>query len=743
MNNNRAEEPSPLVSIVIPVKNAAWIIKAVLEGVARQDTPWSFEVIIIDSGSTDGTVDIVRKFDGFRLVQIKPEEYGHGRTRNFGVEISKGKYVAFLTHDAIPYDEHWLENLVNPMLEDELVAGVFGRHVAHDGATTCIRRDLEAHFDGLHALGKVLWLEDEERYASDVGYRQILHFYSDNNSCLRKSVWNSIPYPDVSFAEDQLWAKAIIERGYRKFYAHDAVVRHSHDYGPWETFQRSFDESMAFNRYFGYVLAGHLLPQARNALIAAVTDYRYAYRHPDGGMREAIAAAFNQLGKHAGHWFGAHSERLPVWFKRSISLDMKLKYGRFTMKDGLKKFWKILREDGARAALSRTLGAAARRVETAGMAIDTRNDVAAFYRAILPPEYLPKGVSVLSTATPGHERVDALWFIPDFGEGSGGHLNIFRFLRGMERMGMKSAVCIVGGNAHHHHAIAKAKIERFFGAIEAKVYFENDDLPEADRIIATSWITAHYAKHYPCEDGNKYYFIQDYEPHFYPAGFDATAAAMTYDFGFKAICAGSWLVEMLDDRHSVRALGSFGFSFDHQTYRPTAKRDEIKRVFFYARPPTARRGFELGMLALDLVGRLRPDVHFIFAGWDISSYKFDHVHLNAGILSTSELPDLYSQCDVALILSFSNMSLLPYEVMACNCAVVSNDDACATWGLNEEVATFASPNPESLAEAIIYLLDNDDGRQRKVAAAKEYVDKTDWNTEIRRVYDLLMEGRQE
>ena len=423
---------APEVSIVIPVKNAARIIGRVLEAVERQRTPWHFETIVIDSGSTDGTLDIIAQFESVRLVQIAPEEYGHGRTRNRGVELARGKFVALLTHDAIPADNSWLVNLVAPLIEEPSVAGVFGRHVAQDDASACVRRDLDIHFRNLKDAGERLWLSDHQRYQADVGYRQLLHYYSDNNSCLRKSVWEEIPYPDVDFAEDQLWAKAVIERGYKKAYAFDAVVKHSHDFGPWETFQRSFDESKAFKTYFGYTLGGSLRSALVNGSVAGMTDFRYVRASAREDFTGAVAAYGNQISKHLGHWLGARSECIPIWFQRGISLDMKLKHGRFRWMDGARRFLAITRKEGLRQAVARMLGAASRRVDVNTPAIDARKDVTGFFRAVLDVSSIDSDHPVLRLSGIERPHIDALWFIPDFGEGSGGHLNIFRFIRGLE-----------------------------------------------------------------------------------------------------------------------------------------------------------------------------------------------------------------------------------------------------------------------------------------------------------------------
>ncbi|GAI52085.1 unnamed protein product [marine sediment metagenome] len=86
-----------------------------------------FEVIIIDSGSTDKTIEIAKEYP-VRLIQIKPEEFGHGKTRNYGADISEGEYLVFLTQDAIPFDNNWLRYLISN-LEDENVAGVYNKQI--------------------------------------------------------------------------------------------------------------------------------------------------------------------------------------------------------------------------------------------------------------------------------------------------------------------------------------------------------------------------------------------------------------------------------------------------------------------------------------------------------------------------------------------------------------------------------------------------------------------------------------
>jgi len=299
--------PAPLVSIIIPVKNGLPAFRAVIEAVARQKLDADYEVIIIDSGSRDGSRDVIPSDDPrFRLIEIPSSEFGHGKTRNLGAREARGEFCAFLTHDAMPVDEHWLAELIRPLREDPDVAGVFGRHIAYPDASPFTRWELETHFTGLRQWPKVK-LEDAREYARNQGLRQIYHFYSDNSSCLRKSVWEQYPYPDVDFAEDQLWAKQIVEAGYAKAFAWDSVVAHSHDYSLWERLQRSYDEARAFRRLFGYRLCDSKVEAAKRVLALTLRDAYLAARH-GWLLRHSLATLrmpFDNTARVIGQYLGS------------------------------------------------------------------------------------------------------------------------------------------------------------------------------------------------------------------------------------------------------------------------------------------------------------------------------------------------------------------------------------------------------------------------------------------------------
>jgi rhamnosyltransferase len=317
-------------SIIIPTKNPGRIFRVVLTSVCSQKTTFQFEILVIDSGSTDGTVDYVKSLSDVRvrLHEIAPSEFGHGRTRNLAVSLTTGEYAVFITHDACPTTEVWLANLVRAAGQDDRIAGVFGRHIAYPEASPFTARELEIHFSGFKDF-PVVSLDDPQRYEADEGYRQFLHFFSNNNALIRRTIWEKIPYPDVDFAEDQIWAQKIIEAGWCKAYANDAVVFHSHDYSLVERLLRSFDESHAFHRLFGYRLCPNLGALMKKWAALTIRDVCFACA--SGLWRRApifVARAFlDNFMRLLGHYLGTKGNSLQPILKQKLSLDHRMLAG--------------------------------------------------------------------------------------------------------------------------------------------------------------------------------------------------------------------------------------------------------------------------------------------------------------------------------------------------------------------------------------------------------------------------------
>jgi hypothetical protein len=323
------------------------------------------------------------------------------------------------------------------------------------------------------------------------------------------------------------------------------------------------------------------------------------------------------------------------------------------------------------------------------------------------------------------------WFIPPVGKGSGGHLNIFRFMRNLEDLGYENRIIIVGEPKPSSAVLAKNEIEQWFFPLKASVHLSlNDEIPASYFAMATSWPTTYYVRRFQtCIE--KCYFVQDFEPWFYPAGSDAMLAENTYRFGFFGFTAGNWLAKKLHDDYGMRTR-AVGFSYDRDLYRPMPElrgQDEFRRVMFYARPPTARRAFELGILVLREVCRQMPEVRVVLAGWDVRGYDIPFPCEHLGLVEINQLPQLYGKCDAALVLSCSNLSLLPLELMACGVPVISNRAPYTQWLLNEENAMLAEPDIESLAQAVLQVINSPALADRLKSAGVAFAAQTSWEQE--------------
>jgi rhamnosyltransferase len=311
-------------SIIIPIKNPSLLLIDIVKMVLSQNFNENYELIIINSGRINDTISQVLKIQDNRIkiFHIDPKDFGHGKTRNYGATLSSGEYLVYLTHDALPYNEYWLSELVTIADSDNKIAGVFGRHVAYDDANIFLKEELKNHFDGFVPF-PIVHMEDKKRYETDNGYRQFLHFFSDNNSLLRKSIWEKIPFPEVDFAEDQTWTKLIIESGYKKAFANKSIVYHSHNYSHWERLRRSFDESSSFKKYFNYDLNPSFINSIKSFLYLVIRDYKIYKKH-NINILNLINQVINNFMRVMGLFLGNHYYNIPRIITNTISLDNKL-----------------------------------------------------------------------------------------------------------------------------------------------------------------------------------------------------------------------------------------------------------------------------------------------------------------------------------------------------------------------------------------------------------------------------------
>lgn len=316
------------VTIVIPTKNAGNILNQVLDMVFKQKTSYRYEVICVDSGSSDNTLEIIEKYP-VRLYKILPQEFGHGKTRNYGAAQGTGEYIVFITQDAVPASETWLQNFIDAMKMDDEIVGGFGIHYPYPDCNLIDKRDLTAHFKGFGETNTIYQLADKERYNREEGYRHLLAFFSDNNSCIKRSIWEKYPYEDVDFAEDQIWARKMIELGYKKVYCPFAPVYHSHNYGLRSYFGRYYDEHKGLYNIHQYINLQHwyLIPPAIVRHVKG--DIAYFDECGIEGAEKKKAVKYS-IGRNYSRYFagylGGHYHSYPKFVKRIMDRTISQQY---------------------------------------------------------------------------------------------------------------------------------------------------------------------------------------------------------------------------------------------------------------------------------------------------------------------------------------------------------------------------------------------------------------------------------
>ncbi len=321
-------EDLPSVSILLVTKNGEEHLDRLLDRVSAQVGRFRIlEKIAVDSGSSDTTLAILRRH-GVLVVEIPPGEFGHGRTRNLAASHARGDFLVFLTQDAVPHDEHWLANLLAPLLADPQVAGAYSRHVPRPGCHPMEWRQIvEFPLCGVPE-GRVNFAVGNPDYRRNPAP---YHYFANTSAVLRRDVWGKIPFPDVDFAEDQDWARRALEAGYKTVYAAASVVEHSHNYSARENFLRNFEHGRALASRFDYVDAPPPWLWPAVVVKAAIGDIRFWLRVSDTArlrivLRWFLPAIAWHSARVAGSWLGAHAKRLPVGMTKRFSLQERRRH---------------------------------------------------------------------------------------------------------------------------------------------------------------------------------------------------------------------------------------------------------------------------------------------------------------------------------------------------------------------------------------------------------------------------------
>ena len=290
---------APLVSIVIPTKNGMSTLPTLFDRLGGGLTRATFEVIVVDSGSTDGTLELASA-RADRVLSVAPEAFDHGLTRNRGVEAALAPLVVLLVQDALPSTEDWLDRLIDPLQRDARLAGVWARQEPRPDAPAIVRHYMERGSLG-SAQPRTSRLRDEPELRSLAPLDRLARCTFDNVcSCIRRSVWQSHPFRSLPIAEDLAWARDVLLAGYELAFVPEVTVIHSHDRPARYEYARTRLLHRQLADLFDVVTVP--TPGALTRAIATSAALHLAIRRRHGGdLTRALALAVAwPLGQYAG-----------------------------------------------------------------------------------------------------------------------------------------------------------------------------------------------------------------------------------------------------------------------------------------------------------------------------------------------------------------------------------------------------------------------------------------------------------
>ena len=295
------------------------------------------------------------------------------------------------------------------------------------------------------------------------------------------------------------------------------------------------------------------------------------------------------------------------------------------------------------------------------------------------------------------EPITINWVITPPSPGSGGHTTIFRLAHYLAAHGYRNRVYFYDayGGDHAYYA----SIVRSYYKFDGPVGRAEQGMKDAHIIMATAWPTA-YAVHASQCAGKRFYFIQDFEPLFYPAGSVSSLAECTYRMGYHGLSIGRCFAERISAEFDMK-VDTFPYGCDLSQYR-LENTTHRSGIVFYARRDNARRGTELGLLALEAFARRQPEVDIHIYGDKLGKLPFRFI--NHGRILPGEINGIYNRCRAGLSLSFTNVSLVALEMLAAGCIPVINDTVQVRTDLANSFARYADPNPQALAaqlEAVV------------------------------------------
>ena len=679
-------------SIIIPFKDQVEITKKCVESILELTEYSNYEIILINNNSIeDKTETYIKKIKENVMVRVfnysKP--FNYSKINNFAVDKARGNVLIFLNNDTEVINKHWLTELIGDSMQPG--AGAVGgllyypdKSLQHAGVVI-----------GLNGLAGHLFAgEKESSIPSEwINYRRNVSAVTGACMAINRDTFVELGGFDENFeitGSDVEFCLRLMENGYRNIINPEVKLYHHEKKTRSKIRVRERDIFMSEIVYNPYLRNGDPYFNKNYSLNSNKLLFREKSEYP-------IFQKFLDEFHKKNHNIISDSISNPPKQQTTLSDDEVLFY-----------------------------------------------DVSSLE--------LEKNLELMTKfkRNPKLELNQVLWFVPFFDHVyRGGIYTIFRTAQHFSiKEGTKNIFVINGGKRREVEEMAADLSAAFpkliFNIIILKDYGDESDLPYSDAAFCTLWTTAYsLVKYNNCKA--KFYFNQDFEPIFYPAGSVYGLIEQTYRFGFIGINNTFGVAEAYKKYNNW--LTHFTPAVDQNIFYPdthkNTKNDKM-RLVFYGRPNNPRNAFRLGIESLKLVkSYFKDDIEIFSVGseFNTSTYGLGGVLENLGLLPTiKDVAELYRSCDVGLVFMFTpHPSYQPFEYMASGCATVTNINEGNMWLLRDkENVLLTEPTVTSVANNIIHLLENETFRNSIIKNGLETVSNLkNWENELDSLYSFV------
>ncbi|QDV06913.1 Glycosyl transferase family 2 [Planctomycetes bacterium Poly30] len=304
------EEPSQAqrvrVAVLVPTLNAEPDLDRLLPALSQQTLAEEAQFLAVDSSSKDATLERLSAA-GFRVETIQRSEFGHGRTRNLLARMATAEFLVFLSQDATPTDETFLESILAPF-EDPTIGGVIARVLPNPGDDPLTARTVLSAPEASDQPRTRRWTDPANYATMSSRERSDLLRFNNVASCVRRDVLEAIPFPDVPFGEDFAWAASAMAKGWGIHFEPTASVYHAHRYGPMAALRRYRTDAVFQREFHGTRVRASLLSVVKGTLYEIKEDGRHLARLGPMGrgvVRAALTSPFLRFFQTLGQYLGS------------------------------------------------------------------------------------------------------------------------------------------------------------------------------------------------------------------------------------------------------------------------------------------------------------------------------------------------------------------------------------------------------------------------------------------------------